>query len=468
MAIGKVQLVETTCSRRRARCWCQPGGRAKRPNLQLPVDNCQYRSAILLDAVDLVPDEPLGDVQNAGTNLIGQPSEDALGDLLDHPIVGCHICPQRRRRRGDRGPLFRREQRRKGVDERQRRQRWCSCRCWRRRGSRWRLHGSRRRLRRSGRPGCHCRGGLRHHRGPRGIPAQLRVPCSIDRRSPAVLALTVWGSAPRRPILPESSGSQLASSSAAVDDVPFESGIASRFGAGRGATDDLSTWDPELRGEFPSRPAVVPKSGPAVASRPAAAPQTPPASVQTPPLAAPRPAAAGAPALTSLSARGGRRALQWRNSGRLHRPVGGACSNVAADDGVMREVAQRVLARLSNQVGARHSGRRRAAPVRTRSTASSRIADRSVAIVDEVIGKFGAFWRAPARLARAPHPPAYASSQPIAPSQSEFLNVRSREAGARRPRSQVDGAVGGDGVYRFDRIARPFRRLLPSTRRRRP
>lgn len=38
-----------------------------------------------------------------------------------------------------------------------------------------------------------------------------------------------------RPILPESSGSQLASSSAAVDDVPFESGIASRFGAG-GAT----------------------------------------------------------------------------------------------------------------------------------------------------------------------------------------------------------------------------------------
>jgi len=161
--------------------------------------------------------------------------------------------------------------------------------------------------------------------------------------------------APKREAIPLSKGT----SSTADELASWDPELSGKIGRsepstpsapGRPATDDLSTWDPELRGDS-SRPAVVPKSAPAVASRPAAAAQTPPASVQTPPASAPAPAAAGAPALTSLSLVDAFAALLAAEQRTSIAPSAAPLrANVAADDRVIEEVTQRVLARLSDQV----------------------------------------------------------------------------------------------------------------------
>jgi len=163
--------------------------------------------------------------------------------------------------------------------------------------------------------------------------------------------------APKREAIPLSKGT---SSTAADELASWDPELSGKIGRsepsptpsapGRPATDDLSTWDPELRGDS-SRPAVVPKSAPAVASRPAAAAQTPPASAQAPPASAPAPAAAGAPALPSLSLVDAFAALLAAEQRTSIAPSAAPLrANVASDDLVIEEVTQRFLARLSDQV----------------------------------------------------------------------------------------------------------------------
>ena len=64
-------------------------------------------SPVLLDALDLLADEPFGDVEHGGTRLVREAGEHALGDLLDDLIANRRRgLLARRGRRGDLQLLF--------------------------------------------------------------------------------------------------------------------------------------------------------------------------------------------------------------------------------------------------------------------------------------------------------------------------------------------------------------------------
>ena len=140
-------------------------------------------------------------------------------------------------------------------------------------------------------------------------------------------------------------------SSTAADDLaawdPDLSGKAGRpavkpaaAAPGGPTTEDLSTWDPELRGDA-SRPAAVPVPGPSTVVRPAAPSPAPAQATAT----------AATAALTSVSLVDAFAALLAAEQRTTIAPSAAPLRAAAAtDDRVIEEVAQRVLAKLSDQV----------------------------------------------------------------------------------------------------------------------